>query len=72
LPYSLSIFLISEYLFFYFESKNSFENKSIKPGHSGTGLDNLKKRLELIYPERHQLEIEKTESYFKVILHLQL
>jgi sensor histidine kinase YesM len=56
----------------YFESKNSFENKSIKPGHSGTGLDNLKKRLELIYPERHQLEIEKTESYFKVILHLQL
>lgn len=63
----------------FFEAKNSvspitvinkLENhQKIK---SGSGLKNLKKRLQLVYPNKHQLEIESTERFFKVTLHLQL
>jgi LytS/YehU family sensor histidine kinase len=40
--------------------------------HSGIGLDNVKKRLELLFPERHNLKISKTESEFSVILEIDL
>jgi LytS/YehU family sensor histidine kinase len=39
---------------------------------SGIGLENLKKRLSLIYPERHKLEINKTNSKFEVNLTIQV
>jgi len=39
---------------------------------SGTGLSNLKKRLDLIYPERHSLVIEPAESKFIVMLSIEL
>ena len=35
---------------------------------SGIGLENLKKRLSLLYPDRHELEINKTQSKFAVTL----
>ncbi len=35
---------------------------------SGIGLENLKKRLGLLYPARHELEINKTKSKFQVTL----
>ena len=56
----------------FFEAKNSLGNNMDKQPQSGTGLDNLRKRLHLIYPEKHQLDIENTETFFKVTLHLQL
>ncbi len=34
----------------------------------GIGLENLKKRLSLLYPDRHELEINKTKSKFEVTL----
>jgi sensor histidine kinase YesM len=39
---------------------------------SGLGIANVRKRLELIYPERHSLEITRTESDFTVQLSLRL
>jgi len=36
--------------------------------NGGIGLENLKKRLELIYPDRHSLIIEKKNNLFKVQL----
>lgn len=41
-------------------------------GSSGIGLDNLRKRLNLIYPGKHELAIEKTKNKFEVnlIIHL--
>jgi sensor histidine kinase YesM len=35
---------------------------------AGIGLDNFKKRLSLLYPDRHELEISKTKNKFEVNL----
>jgi LytS/YehU family sensor histidine kinase len=47
------------------------KEKSIKPV-SGIGLQNVKKRLELIYPERYNLQIIDEEETFLVVLKIQL
>lgn len=56
----------------FFEALNSVGKSLDKHLKSGTGIDNLRKRLQLIYPQKHQLEIEETETLFKVTLHMQL
>lgn len=44
-----------------------------KPAHSlGLGIENVKKRLELSYPGRYQLETEEDERQFRTFLRLQL
>jgi len=53
-----------------FEIKNSIsqtQNTNSKKG-DGIGIENLKRRLNLLYPNRHTLEIKKTESIFVVDL----
>ncbi|QKZ11294.1 sensor histidine kinase [Spirosoma sp. KUDC1026] len=42
------------------------------PQSGGVGLDNVQKRLDLLYPGRHQLTIQKTAELFDVQLSLQL
>jgi len=39
---------------------------------SGLGIENTKKRLLLLYPQSHTLNIEKTNNCFVVNLHLTL
>jgi two-component system, LytTR family, sensor kinase len=39
---------------------------------TGIGLKNLKKRLSLLFPDRHELEIDKTKNKFEVSLIIQL
>ncbi len=56
----------------FFEAINSVEKSTGNSEKSATGLENLKKRLQLIYPHKHQLDIEQTSNQFKVILHIQL
>lgn len=41
-------------------------------GKGGIGLVNVQKRLELLYPGKHQLEIKKSEDVFDVHLQVQL
>ncbi|WP_052272880.1 sensor histidine kinase [Flavihumibacter solisilvae] len=41
-------------------------------GNSGIGLKNVKKRLQLLYPGRHSLAIESTDTVFNVKLQLAL
>ncbi len=56
----------------FFEAINSVGKSTENSEKSGTGLENLKKRLQLIYSQKHQLDIEQTSNQFKVILHIQL
>jgi LytS/YehU family sensor histidine kinase len=38
----------------------------------GVGLENLRKRLDLLYPQKHSLTIKNTDNSFEVYLNLQL
>jgi len=41
--------------------------------HSGgIGLENVRKRLELIYPGKHQFILEENEEKYSVFVHLDL
>lgn len=60
-----------------FRCKNTFENsvinqKNIEKGKSGIGLPNVKKRLALMYPEKHQLTINKDNTSYNTKLILDL
>lgn len=51
-------------LFFSVFNKVSKQNSEIKDESSGIGLANVRRRLELLYPEKHELNIhEKEDSY---------
>ncbi len=50
----------------YFTIKN---NRNLEEGNiSGIGLKNIKKRLELLYPNQHELQIVKDEKTFEICL----
>lgn len=54
-----------------FEIENNFDpESSIETG--GVGLQNLKRRLALVYPNAHRLDIYKETDRFKAQLHIQL
>ncbi|AXE16725.1 hypothetical protein DR864_02755 [Runella rosea] len=59
-----------------FSVKNSYnpaqevENSSEK--HSGFGLVSVKKRLELLYPNQHELKIEEKDGFYHVMLQLKM
>lgn len=56
-----------------FTSENSIGKSSQKDDlqHSGIGLENVRKRLNLLFPEKHELKIVETESVFRVKLSIQ-
>ena len=57
-----------------FSVRNKFNENTeeIKDKTSGIGLANVKRRLELLYSERHQLSINKLDGWFTVSLKLNL
>ncbi|MEO6251852.1 MAG: histidine kinase [Ferruginibacter sp.] len=58
---------------FNFRIENSKEStEKITEKHSGIGLANVKRRLELLYPGKHVLEILNTDKNFSVSLQLQI
>jgi two-component system, LytTR family, sensor kinase len=40
--------------------------------HSGIGLENIKKRLNLLFPVKHEFKIDKTDSAFEVVVQIRL
>lgn len=50
---------------------NPVKNK-ISKNESGVGLENLKKRLDLLYPQKHQLIKHEEQNYFEAFLTLEL
>ena len=55
-----------------FWSKNKILNSKSNLENEGVGLSNIQRRLELLYPDRHQLSIVNKDDYFEVTLSLQL
>ena len=56
-----------------FECTNSFRRETNTDDLShGIGLENVKKRLGLIYPNAHSLSIEETETTYSVVLNIDL
>jgi len=58
--------------FFSFSVINTREDQRTTEMHGGIGMNNVKRRLELLYPGRHELQIEETSDQFSVKLNLQL
>ncbi len=57
----------------FFKVENTLaKNGHVKDKHSGIGLKNIEKRLHLLYPERHHLQIQQDGDTFKVSLKLDL
>jgi LytS/YehU family sensor histidine kinase len=58
----------------YYEVKNKIapELAEDKDNSSGIGLKNVKRRLELLYADKHRLEIKKEDNWFIISLFLQL
>lgn len=56
-----------------FTIKNSISttNEQTNPSDQSIGLKNVKKQLDLLYPDLHQLDIQQTNDYFAVNLKLQ-
>ncbi len=62
----------NELLFQCINSKPARQSEEDKPKVGGLGLKNIKRRLELLFPGKHTLEVEETEVSYKVNLHLTL
>lgn len=56
----------------FFSISNSFNNEELKNESyaEGIGLKNVQRRLELIYPNKHKLKIERKEGVFSVYLNV--
>ncbi|KIA90225.1 histidine kinase [Kaistella jeonii] len=57
---------------FIFVIKNDFEEYKKENIHGGIGIENVKKRLQLLYPNDFQLEILSSKNIFKVELIINL
>jgi len=56
-----------------FRCKNNYQSGfSLDSVAKGIGLQNVKKRLELLYPNKHLLHIEEADNSYKVLLKLEL
>jgi two-component system, LytTR family, sensor kinase len=57
-----------------FRSFNSISGSAAETGleSSGIGLNNVRKRLDLLFPGKHDLQLNKTESTFEVFLKIQV
>ena len=53
-----------------FTCENSFEEREVD--EAGTGLKNLRRRLELLFPDNHELEVKESENTYKVNLEISL
>ncbi|MCG2617825.1 histidine kinase [Terrimonas sp. NA20] len=54
-----------------FKIENTTENRIVTDPHSGIGLKNVRRRLELLYPASHALTIQRKGDRFVVELRLQ-
>lgn len=66
----IKVFILENSLDFWIE--NTIENYVKDPENSGIGLVNIQNRLDLLYPNAHELTITQDNQYFRVHLNLEL
>ncbi|MFT5832721.1 MAG: two-component system LytT family sensor kinase [Cognaticolwellia sp.] len=64
----MEIMVVENDLYFKVENTVGGERRNSKPG---IGLTNIRKRLELLYPNQYDLKIENEENWFRVFLHIE-
>lgn len=64
--------VVEDKLFFEVTNYHNKSNLNSKDESKGIGLVNVKRRLELIYPNNHTLEIDKTELQYNIKLTINL
>ncbi len=66
----LDMFMVNDH--FMFSIVNSKEDQVVIDKQGGIGLNNVKRRLELLYHGKHELKIDETTTQFSVQLNLQV
>jgi two-component system, LytTR family, sensor kinase len=66
----IKIFILDNNLDFWIE--NTIENYVKDPENSGIGLVNIQNRLDLLYPNAHELNISQDNKFYRVHLNLKL
>lgn len=66
----IKIFILENSLDFWIE--NTIENYVKDPENSGIGLLNIQNRLDLLYPNAHELKITQDNQFYRVHLNLKL
>ena len=68
----MKLSILEKHLVFFLE--NSQRPKSINRTDyvGGVGIENLKQRLLLLYPQRHQMEISSNATHYQTQLNIQL
>ena len=70
---AIEIHISCEKTLLFFKCKNYFNSKMTSKTHTGgVGLENVKRRLELIYKDKYELTISKDNGIFLVELKLEL
>jgi LytS/YehU family sensor histidine kinase len=70
---SIAISLIADERMLDFRVSNQYNPVELnKDEHHGIGLNNIKRRLELLYPNKHRLDIQQLNSTYNIHLQLQL
>ena len=55
-----------------FEVINNIAESSSREQPSGIGLENIRERLNILYPDSHELQIIPTSSEFRILLRIKL
>jgi sensor histidine kinase YesM len=72
-PYvKIKIEVLPNDLIFEIENSKGKTTEMTDSKYKGIGIENVKKRLGLIYPNQHSLNISETENSFKVVLQIKL
>ena len=70
---AITISLIADGRWLDFRVSNQFNpNEHTKDNHHGIGLNNIKRRLQLLYPNKHSLTIQQLNNTYHIHLQLQL
>lgn len=67
----ISVKMTPKHLLFVVRNKITPDAIGDKDSNSGIGLQNVRRRLELLYPDTYQLDIQEKDAWFVASLHLQ-